>query len=560
MVPPRPRRAARASLATFTSLAASLAAVLAGAGLGAVPAQAAPGAAVGSGSQSTTTPVSTRGMQEPGVTVNLWEWNWRSIAAECPRLDRAGYEGVQVAPPQDSVKRTQTEASDPGTGSAILHPWWEVYQAVDYGLTSRMGDEAEFKAMVSTCRKAGVKVYVDTVINHTTGQGTQSYGGKTYSSYDYPDAGYDRNDFHVPRGECPTDNGGISDYNSKTQVFNCNLSGLQDLATQTPKVRGTLADYLNKLLGYGVSGFRVDAGKHVGQQDLNAIYSKLRRTKDGKRPYWALEVFGGSPGALAPQAFEVSGDVLGLDGARQIFNAFKSYGGSGNLGDISGLSTFGSASGLTKSSKTLSFVTNHDTDRNPGEYLGYRDGDRYLLATEWLLADGYGSPQVYSSFAIKAPTGLPDSASGDDRSGKNASPPAAADGMITDADCSSEEWTCDHRLNQVVSMVRFHRYVAGRAKRNVYDREYNVLAFSRGSRGWAGFNNNDTTDFAGASGERTITVQTGLRAGRYCDIVSGGKAARGCTGTEVRVRSNGRARVTLPARGAVAFTAKDRIS
>ena len=26
-------------------------------------------------------------------------------------------------------------------GSAVLHPWWEVYQVVSYDLTSRMGDE-----------------------------------------------------------------------------------------------------------------------------------------------------------------------------------------------------------------------------------------------------------------------------------------------------------------------------------------------------------------------------------------------------------------------------------
>ncbi len=68
----------------------------------------------------------------------------------------------------------------------MLHPWWEVYQPVDYALTSRMGSEAQFKAMVSTCRKAGVKVYVDAVINHMTGQGSTSYGGKAYTHFSYP--------------------------------------------------------------------------------------------------------------------------------------------------------------------------------------------------------------------------------------------------------------------------------------------------------------------------------------------------------------------------------------
>jgi len=538
MTPSRSRRRLRASVA----VTASLAAVLVGAGAAAPSAAAAPRPT--SGSQSSTATISGEA-QEPGVTVNLWEWNWRSIAAECPRLHQEGYDGVQVAPPQDSLKRTAAEQNDPGTGSALLHPWWEVYQVVDYGLTSRMGSEAEFRAMVSACRGAKVKVYVDAVLNHTTGQGTQSYGGKTYAPYSYPDAGYTADDFHVKRGECPSTDGGISDYNDKTQVFNCNLSGLQDLATQTPKVRRTLDAYLNRLIGYGVSGFRVDAGKHVGQADLNAIYRGLDRTKDGVRPYWALEVFGGSPGVLSPEAFTRSGDVLGLDGARQIFNAFKSYGGSGNLGDISGLSTFGASSGLTRSSRTLSFVTNHDTDRNAGEYLGHKDGQRYRLATEWLLADGYGSPQVYSSFDFGSDTAQ--------------SPPATADGLITDAECTSGAWTCDHRAHAVVSMVRFHSYAGDAAKKHVHDSEYNVLAFSRGSRGWAGFNNNDTSDLHGTSGVRTIDVQTGMRPGRYCDIVAGGRAAGRCTGTTVRVRSNGRATVTLPARGAVAFTKKDRL-
>ena len=42
-------------------------------------------------------------------------------------LGPAGYGGVQVAPPQDSVKRTQL-----GNGSdTVLHPWWEVYQPVE---------------------------------------------------------------------------------------------------------------------------------------------------------------------------------------------------------------------------------------------------------------------------------------------------------------------------------------------------------------------------------------------------------------------------------------------
>jgi hypothetical protein len=233
--------------------------------------------------------------------------------------------------------------------------------------------------MVNKCRRAGVRVYVDPVINHMTGQGHTSYGGVDYKPYNYPD--YNLSDFHVKIGECPSSDGGIQDFNNKLQVFKCNRVGLEDLRIETDKVEETLAAYPNKLIGYGISGFRVDAAKHVGQDDLDAIYARLNKTKDGVKPYWALEGFGGGPGILSPEAFTRSGDVLGLDAAKQIQAAFKSY-PDAHVGSLATLEVFGEGSGLTSSKKTMSFVTNHDTDRNPGEYLGHKDGATFILANK----------------------------------------------------------------------------------------------------------------------------------------------------------------------------------
>jgi alpha-amylase len=469
---------------------------------------------------------------EPGVTANLWEWNWNSIKDECKTLHKLGYDGVQVAPPQDSVKRTAL-----GNGSdTVLHPWWEVYQPVDYYLTSRMGSEDQFKKMVKKCRKEGVKVYVDAVINHMTGQGSISYGGRSYTPYNYPDVPYGPNNFHYKAGECPSSDGGIQDFNNKLQVFQCNLVGLEDLRTQTDYVQGKLAAYLNKLLGYGVSGFRVDAAKHIGQEDLDAIYARLNYTKDGYKPYWALEVFGGGPGILSPQAFTRSGDVLGLDAARQIFNAFKSYPNE-HVGSIATLEVFGTGSGLTSSKKTLSFVTNHDTDRNPGEYLGHKDGDRFILANEWLLAQGYGSPQIYSSFEWNT---------------RDDSPPSNAAGLISDTDCSSAAWTCDHRDPGIVGMIGWHKYVGNAKRHHFYTDDANVIAFSKGTRGWAAFNNNLTTD-------KTITVQTGLPGGTYCDVIHGKKKNGACTGPTITVNSSGFVTVTIDSLDAVAIHRGQRL-
>jgi len=496
--------------------------------------------------------------KDPGVMANLFEWNWPSVAAECTNvLGPAGFGGVQVAPPQDSLKRSAADQADPGTGAVtVRHPWWEVYQPVDYDLTSRLGNEEQFKAMVTACRGAGVKVYVDAVINHGIGQGSTSYGGKTYGTpdpYDQPAVPYTRDNFHVPKGECPTADGGIADFNNYRQVTRCNLVGLHDLRTETPYVRDTLADYLNTLLGYGVSGFRVDAAKHVGHDDLDAIYAQLDRTQDGTKPYWALEVFGGGPGTLSPQAFTANGTVLGLDGVKQIRDAFNSY-TADHVGSIATLEDFGTGSGLTPSSKTLSFVQNHDTERN-GDALSYKVGERNTLATEWLLASGYGTPQVYSGFTWDAPdpATLPGNATADDKSGNAASPPSDSEGMVTDTSCAAGQgWACTDRIPGVLAMVGWHNYVGSGKRHRWYDDGENVIAFNRGNRGWVAFNNNQ-------EGSKTITVKTGLRSGTYCDILHGGIKSGRCSGPTVKVTSKGRATVTIKALDGVAFTKLDRL-
>jgi alpha-amylase len=398
-----------------------------------------------------------------------------------------------------------------------------------------MGNEDQFKTMVTRCRQAGVKVYVDAVINHMTGQGHTSYGRVDYKPYDYPD--YDPDDFHFKVGECPSGDGGIQDFNNKLQVFKCNLVGLEDLRTETDEVQAQLAEYLNKLIGYGVSGFRVDAAKHIGQDDLDGIYSRLNKTKDGVKPYWALEVFGGGPGILSPEAFTRSGDVLGLDAAKEIQAAFKSYQGSGNTGSLATVEVFGKGSGLTSSKKTMSFVTNHDTDRNAGEYLGHKDGATFILANEWLLASGYGSPQVFSSF---------DWVTRDD------SPPANSNGIITDAECKSGAWTCDHRNRGIVAMVKWHNYVGNARRANFYTDDANVIAFSKDSKGWAAFNNGTSA--------KQIHIQTGLPNGTYCDVVHDKDSGKACDGPTVVVSGTGFATVTVKAKDAVAFTRADRIS
>lgn len=459
-----------------------------------------------------------------GVQANLFEWNWPSVARECTHvLGPAGYAGVQVAPPQDSTRRTVL-----GDGSdTVLHPWWEAYQPVSYSLNSRMGTEAQFKQMVGTCRRAGVKVYVDTILNHMTGQGTTSYAGAKHTKYSYRGL-YSAKNFHAYPKACPVKPGAgtkdvagsIADFNDYRQVFDCELVGLSDLDTSQPYVRKRLAGYLNKLLSYGVSGFRVDAAKHVGQRDLNAVFRQVHRTVDGSRPRVWLEVMPGGPGRLAPKAFLRSGDLLGFDYANQLHDAFASYNNPPNDGNIGSLKGLGPSSGLLPSAHELVFVENHDTERN-GSTLNYKAPNN-VLANQFMLAYGHGTPQVYSGFAWKT---------SDD------SPPADSTGRVTNTRCNDGTWVCVDRYRQITALVGFHNAVGDAPVSNWYDDGANAIGFSRGDRGY--FAGNNTAERA------SLTVDTGLRPGSYRDRVSG---------SVVRVGRDGRTTLTVPAYGAVALT------
>ena len=447
------------------------------------------------------------------VIANLWEWNWPSIARECATvLGPDGYGGVQVAPPEDSY-------AIPG------HQWYDVYQPADYNLTSRMGNEAQFKDMVTACRNAGVKVYVDAVINHMAGEDGTSYGGTVYTKYNYPGL-YTAADFHHYPADCPEQDGTVHNFNDYTEVTKCELDGLADLRTESDHVRDTIAGYLNKLIGYGVSGFRVDAAKHIGETDLASIESRLHTTLDGTPPYLALEVALGSTGDLAPAAFEPEGSLLGFDYATTLTKAF--------LARIASLRFLNEQGGLLPSNKELVFVQNHDNERD-GSTLNYKSGRVNILATEFMLAWPYGTAEVYSSFAWT---------NSDDP------PPSDANGFVTNTDCS-HGWTCIDRKSGVVHMVAWHNEVAGTPVANWYSDHNNLIAFSRGTVGWITVNN--------GSKAKTGTFSTGLPQGTYCDILHGTFKNGKCSGRTVKVDAHRKAKVTVPKQDAIAFTTADRV-
>jgi alpha-amylase len=451
------------------------------------------------------------------VIANLWEWPWPSVAQECVSvLGPAGYGAVQVAPPEDSL-------------SVEGHPWWDVYQPVGYDLNSRFGDRTAFAAMVAACHQAGVRVYVDAVINHMTGAdqpATTGYGGATYTrDRHYPAAGYTPADFHSYPGECPTSDGQIADFTNQTQVQECELLGLLDLRTESEHVRGQIAGYLNDLLSLGVDGFRIDAAKHISVADLAAIKAKLRPQPS----FWVQEVM---PGVPPMSAYEGLGSVLEFTYAANLRGKFRT--------GISGLERFGTGPIYEPSDRAVVFVANHDTERD-GSTLSYQDGSSYTLANVFMLAWNYGTPTVMSSFAF---------------TNFDQAPPMDASGFIRPVTCGAV-WLCQHRTPAIANMVGFHNVTrVDPTVSNWWSDGTDAIAFSRGpangALGWIAIN-------AGGGAVPTLDYATGLAPGTYCDLVHGRIDSSRCLGPTVTVAANGHVELSVPPSDAIAIDTESRL-
>ncbi|QKW25431.1 alpha amylase C-terminal domain-containing protein [Streptomyces seoulensis] len=417
------------------------------------------------------------------VTAVMFEWNFASVARACTdELGPDGYGYVQVSPPNEHIQ-----------GST----WWTAYQPVSYRIGTKLGDRAAFKKMVDTCHAAGVKVVADAVVNHmANGSGTGT-AGSSFTKYDYPGL-YSAADMD----DCTST---VTDYADRWNVQHCELVGLPDLDTSEEYVRKTIAGYLDDLLSLGVDGFRIDAAKHIAEDDLANIKSRL--TDPGV--YWKQETIGAAGEAVQPSEYYNTGDVQEFHYAYDLKRVFSSE-------KLAELKNFGEAWGYVPSDKASVFVTNHDTERN-GTTLTYKNGAAYTLAHVFMLAWPYGSPDVHSGYEF-----TDNDAAGPDNGQVSA--------------CYTDGWKCQHAWREIASMVKFRNTAAGTAVTNWWDDGGNQIAFGRGDKAYVAINHE------GAS--LTRTFQTSLPAGDYCDVQSG----KGVT-----VNSAGRFTATLGADTALAL-------
>jgi alpha-amylase len=453
------------------------------------------------------------------VGVQLFMYNWKSVASECiESLGPGGIDYVFISPAQEHIDED---------------PWWAHYQPVSYQIESRLGTREEFSEMVRTCKESGVKIIADAVINHMSASDSGTgWAGTNFTKYEYPGL-FSKSDFH----SCGlTASKEIEDYKNLLQVQNCELLGLSDLDTKSEKVQSTVAEYLMDLLSLGVAGFRIDAAKHIWTDDVRQI---IERLPEGTIIYH--EVIRGAGEPVQPEGYVNSGDLWEFSYARDM----RAYFATGTITPAVNISRY---EGYLPSDKALSFISNHDTERNGQSLSIATNAKRFELATIMMLADPYGTPMLYSGYAFN---------SYDDP------PPLDGTGKVLDANCGVAtepvssykpgSFVCQHRWISTLGMVAWRKQVGSNDKTDVA-KASGVVAWGRGNAGFFGVNvgkNSYDSNF-----------ETQMRPGKYCDSVSGGSdpiKESSCVGLEITVSDDGTINHSMPPDSAFAIHSKAKI-
>lgn len=235
---------------------------------------------------------------QKGGIIELFGWKHTDAQKECEIIAKAGYLGIKLDPVVE-----QLMSSEPVENR--MNPWFFMYQPVSFRLNGRAGTREEFLNLVNGCRALGARVYLDVVINHFTGMGNDLYEHRdqtpngciqwtnktTSAPFDRQSPfythkyTYELNNGQQPSNEFPAAAIGPEDFhcerplNKWDDLFILNngwLWGLTDLDTSRENVRERLASFLVELISIGVSGFRIDAAKHISPEDLTAIFKKFK--------------------------------------------------------------------------------------------------------------------------------------------------------------------------------------------------------------------------------------------------------------------------------------------
>ena len=182
---------------------------------------------------------------EDGNILHCFDWKYTDIKSSLASIAAAGFKSIQTSP-----------AQEPDTWGT----WFWLYQPKNFYISSGpLGSKSDLQALCTEAHKYGIKVIVDVVANHLTGDHSKIQSDLQASQYWH-------NDISINWSN-PT----------RYQLINGN-AGMPDLNTSNSYVQQVVKNYLNSLKNIGVDGFRFDAAKHIGLPSEGDNFWKMAKS------------------------------------------------------------------------------------------------------------------------------------------------------------------------------------------------------------------------------------------------------------------------------------------
>jgi alpha-amylase len=269
-----------------------------------------------------------------------------------------------------------------------------------------------------------------------------------------------------------------------------------------------------------------------------------------ERPYIFIEVIGAAQEPAQPSDYTGIGNITEFAYGPKVAGKFRDP--SQKLAQLKSFPGHpGSADwGLLPSFDAIAFLDNHDNQRGHGNgawqadgrianiLTSHYDGNLYNLANVFMLAWPYGYPDVMSSYHW--PINV--QRSGDKFKDLNdwMGPPANSQGHTKDVDCSSGEWVCEHRWDNIAEMVAFRNYTGSQQEdwtvTHWWDNGADQIAFGRNGEGFVVINR-------GGGSISNKEFDTGMPDGEYCEVLHAdfNPLAKTCSGPTIMVSNTGKA-------------------
>eukprot|EP00931_Biecheleriopsis_adriatica_P054713 TRINITY_DN32226_c0_g1_i1.p1 TRINITY_DN32226_c0_g1~~TRINITY_DN32226_c0_g1_i1.p1 ORF type:complete len:1150 (-),score=208.44 TRINITY_DN32226_c0_g1_i1:46-3456(-) len=479
------------------------------------------------------------------VFVKLFEWNYDDIAKECVEyLSPNGIDAVQVAPVTEHV---------------VGPEWWTKYQPASMGLDTRSGTEAQFKAMVATCRAAGVQVIVDILMNHIA-RPCEEAKQLTAESIEVPCTAWGGSRFGNRRAEGArtwdkmtpdmfhhkqeNDSEAICNVGPQTgwlcphdDCTPCDMYELPDFASELKAVQQLHFKHVEELYRIGVTMLRVDAAIYHHVNELSEMLNRLP---------WDL-IYQEWWGEFPPQdRTDYVGIYRDVAYRWKLVNALAGK----NASDFPDLLTLnGGVFGINEDMAVYPFAY-HDgrSALADPEIPTYKNGLAYHQQQKFFLAWPLGhSVLIWGGYGYRnlgqGPPGCergddkctPDSVYDEDGQVQCMQTPTVS--PMPRVQSRERTWICEHRWQGVAGMVQFRKACRAQSLTATWEGgrtkgvELGHVAFRLGgdsSAGRACFvalvqDDRGVRDSDGKAGMENWNLKglhIGLPAGRYCDVAS----------------------------------------